>query len=106
MEYLVRFTRRASKEMHCIAEWYHDQNTGLGEMWLRGIQHAIGQLSKNPDRFGLAHEADSFSYELRELYYGLGRRKTHRVLFRIGTHEVVVFGIRHFSQQDATPDNL
>lgn len=106
MEFAIRFTRRASIELHRVSDWYNDQSTGLGEEWLGGIQRAITSLSDNPERFGLSHETDQFSYELRELYYGIGRRKTHRVLFRIAEEEVIVLGIRHFSQRDAAPDDL
>jgi len=43
----------------------------------------------------------------RELHYGSGRRTTHRVLFRVLEHNVVeVMAIRHFAQQDVTPDDF
>jgi plasmid stabilization system protein ParE len=106
MKLPVRFTRTSSRELHRIADWYNDQISGLGEKWLQGIQKTMASLSENPDRFGLAHEVDSFPYELHELYYGVGRRKTHRVLFRMTKEEVVILGIRHTSQQNATPEDL
>ncbi|MCH8828420.1 MAG: type II toxin-antitoxin system RelE/ParE family toxin [Planctomycetes bacterium] len=106
MELPVRFTRRTSKELHRIADWYNDQSAGLGAKWLRGIQQAIASLSENPERCGLSHEADLFPFELHELHYGVGRRKTHRVLFRIVDDEVVMLGIRHFSQQDLNSESL
>jgi hypothetical protein len=54
----------------------------------------------------VAHESDRFSFELREMYYGSGRKKTHRELFHITDNEVVVVGIRHFAQDDFAPDHL
>lgn len=106
MEFTVTLTRKASRELHKVADWYDNERAGLGERWLRGMRRAISSLSKNPDRFGLAHESDLFEYDLRELYYGVARRKTHRALFRISKSEVIVLGIRHFSQRDVSPDDF
>ena len=106
MEYFVSFTSRASRELDEIAAWYNTERAGLGERWMRGMRKAIASLSSNPDRFGISHESHLFEYELRELYYGVGKRKTHRAIFRIAEKEVIVLGIRHFSQDDISPDEF
>ena len=63
-------------------------------------------LKENPDGFPLAHEARRLKLDLRELYYGSGRRKTHRVLFVIEGSLVKVLAVRHFAQRDVTLDAL
>lgn len=102
----IRVSRRADREIDHAANWYAKHAVQLGQRWVKGIRKAIDSLAENPDRCGLAHESDDFEFELRELYFGVGRKKTHRILFRITEDIVEILAVRHFAQQDVTPDDL
>jgi hypothetical protein len=54
----------------------------------------------------LASENDEFSYELRELHYGLGLHPTHRAVFTIVSDIVVVLTIRHGAQRPLSPGDI
>ena len=61
------------------------------------------RLNHTPERFPLADEDDTFPYPLREMLYGLGRTKTHRVLFVVRPNAVVIYAIRHVAQEQFNP---
>jgi hypothetical protein len=61
-------------------------------------------LAKNPYRCSLALENPRFPIELRQLNYGSGRRKTHRIIFAIRPDTVVVHAVRHVAQEDWRPE--
>jgi plasmid stabilization system protein ParE len=103
----VLITTRAERELREASRWYIERApAAVAAKWFDGALKAILSLSKNPERCGLAHESDEFPFELRELLYGSGRKKTHRILFAVRPDKVVVHGIRHMSQRDLTPDDL
>lgn len=106
MAHAIRLTRQASTEIDRIAVWYNEQQSGIGEERLRRVEDAIASLGDDPERCGFAHETEAFPYELRELLYGSGRKKTHRILFRVKGNEVIVLGIRHMAQQDVVSDDF
>lgn len=106
MAHAVNITPQAIAEINQIANWYNEQQAGIGEEWLRRIEGAISSLEENPEKCGLAHESEALNFELRELLYGSGRTKTHRILFRVTDEKVIVLGIRHVAQQDVSPDDF
>lgn len=102
----VRLTARARRHMRQAADWYRDKDAAVGAAWLDGLERTLQSLQVSAERCGLARESDRFPYELRELYYGSGRKKTNRVLFHIKEDEIVIVGIRHFAQDDLTADDV
>jgi plasmid stabilization system protein ParE len=64
------------------------------------------QLEEVPAKFSLAPERGVWTFEIRQLNFGIGRRPTHRALFRIKDDEVVVLRIRHLAQDFLTADEL
>ena len=83
MEHAVHLSGTATREFSRATAWYGDQDEALGRRWHEGIFESIDSLSTDPERHPLSHETDDFDFDLREVYYGVGRRKTHRILFRI-----------------------
>ena len=108
MKHKVFVSDDIEAELDSACQWYRQQaqSADVANQWLSGIQDAIESLSSNPHRCSIAHEDGHFPYELRELLYGSGRRKTHRVLFRIVGDRVEVMAIRHVAQRDLSPDDL
>ena len=54
----------------------------------------------------LAHETNDIDFEIREHLYGVGRKKTHHILYRIVENTVEVLAVRHVAQQDFDTDDL
>ena len=102
----IRVTQPAENDIRGIAQWYSDHAKGLGRKWKRGIRKSIASLDKNPERCGLARETDDLDFDLRELLYGAGRKKTHRILFRVIEKTVEVLAVRHVAQQDFSSDDI
>jgi len=86
--------------------WAKHRSVNQAVAWLEGFEAAIQTLSENPERLGVARENPAFSYTLRQLTYGVGKKPTHRALFRICDDEVVVLSIRGLRQRDVTPKDL
>ncbi len=103
MKYRVLLTDRAANQLDAAYHWYQDHAAHAVTRWYRGLRDAIRGLSEQPDRFPLARESETFPYPLREMPYGVGRRKTHRVLFVVRPSSVVIYAIRHVAQRDVDP---
>ena len=103
----VRTTTRAKRDMHRVYNWYRkNASQREADRWYNGIMRSLDQLKRDPDRFSVIHEDDEFGVEFREMLYGSGRRKTHRVIFAIRPDAVIVHAVRHFAQDDLTLDDL
>jgi plasmid stabilization system protein ParE len=108
MKYDVNVDDGVWQQLREAAHWYlqQSQSSEVAERWHRGFVETLQSLRENPLRFSLARENEIFDYELREVLYGSGRRKTHRALFRIVDDRVEVMLIRHVAQRDITPDDV
>jgi plasmid stabilization system protein ParE len=103
----VVLTRRAERELEGAADWWAThRSSSQAARWYAGFSDALASLSRNPERCPLAPEDGRFPYEIRELYYGLGSRPTHRAVFTIRRDMVLVLTIRHAAQADLTEDDL
>ena len=107
MTYRVVITSKAEAELCEAAIWWAEHRSQEQAVrWLDGFETAISGLSTTPEKHPLAREDADFSFTLRQLVYGLGRKPTHRALFRIRDDAVIVYGIRHLVQRDVTPEDL
>jgi plasmid stabilization system protein ParE len=103
MKYSVLFVRRAERNILETLTWYQKHAPEVSQRWHSSLNAALRRLRENPDRFPLARETVTFPYQLREVLFGAGRRKTHRVLFVVRPKAVVVYAIRHVAQKDFNP---
>ena len=108
MKYRVGVTDPAERDIDRASDWYAAQVADIGQRWASGVSCAITSLSENPERCGLAHESDDLDFDLHdhELLYGVGRKKTHRILFRILNDTVEVLAVRHAAQGDIALDEI
>lgn len=106
MTYPVLLTQRAETQLNEAAQWYAQQAQDVADAWFHGFVQAIVSLETNPKLHSLAREDEAFPFELRQLLYGLGKRKTHRALFVVHADRVVVHAVRHLAQDDLTLDDL
>ena len=107
MTYEVYVTDKASRQLEAAARWWaENRSVEQARRWYDGFVAAIRSLAKNPQQFPLAPETDAFPIAMRQLVYGLGRKKTHRAVFAVRPDRVVVYAVRHLAQDEITPDDL
>lgn len=103
----VKLTEKAYQQLKQAAQWWADNHSRTqATRWYEGFLKALGGLEKNPERFPLARENAALPVEMRELHYGLARRKTHRAIFAIRPHYVIVYAIRHVAQDDISAEDI
>ncbi len=106
MTHTLVLTDRAFEQLDAGYVWYQQNVPHIAADWFNGWIDALEELTQDPDRFPLAHESPLFPFPLRQLLYGVGKRKTHRALFVVRQESVVVLAIRHVAQRDFTPDEM
>jgi plasmid stabilization system protein ParE len=108
MMYRLKFTKEAADSLLTIARWYAESSHSLAVAtgWYDGFLDELDRLEKNPWLGSIAPENDLFDFELREFYYGSGRRVTHRALYRIVENVVEVLTIRHHAERPLEADDL
>lgn len=81
MTFEVVITKRAERQLHDATAWYAKQAPHIVDAWFDGFVNAIVSLGTHPKQQELARENEALPFELRQLLYGFGKRKTHRALF-------------------------
>lgn len=105
--YRVVITEQAARELEAAADWWAANRSMLqAAEWYQGFSERIASLRESPDRLPLADENTEFSYEIRELHYGVGARATHRAIYTIVSSFVVVLTIRHAAQGKIRPSDF
>ena len=93
-------TQTAEEQLQTAADWYASNDPQVASDWFHGLIAAMDSIAENPLQFPVARESEHLTVELRQMLYGLGKRKTHRVLFVIRSSTIVVHQIRHVAQDD------
>ena len=108
MSYRLKITDEAADRLLAAAKWYAEtsQSFAIATAWYDGFLDELDTLEQNPFRGSLAAENELFDFELREIYYGSGRRLTHRALYRIVLNTVEVLSIRHHAERPLRRDDL
>jgi plasmid stabilization system protein ParE len=96
----VRITDPAEQDIQRNYQWWRDnRDPEQAEKWYDSIYPAIASLNQMPRRCAFAREQEMFSGELRQLYFGIGRRATHRIVFTLREDKVFVLAVLHQSQE-------
>src|SRR5262245_55203227 len=99
-------TTRAQQEIDDSHDWWAQyRSAAQAESWYLGLIEML-KLEHDPERCPLAAESDLFSYEVRQLNYGVRGKRTHRVLYTIRGDKVVVLRVRHLAQQPLSTDDV
>jgi plasmid stabilization system protein ParE len=107
MKFRVIVTGAAKRDIQAAHDWWAvNRSSEQASRWYRGIYAAITTLNRSPDRCTKANESDLLPQGVRQLLYGLGRKPTHRIVFAIDGDTVVVFRVRHTSQDSLRADEL
>ena len=96
----VRITQTAEEDIQRSFEWWRgNRDPDQAAQWYDSIYPAINSLSQMPRRCAFARDQDMYSGELRQLYFGIGRKATHRIIFAIEGHTVTILAILHQRQE-------
>ena len=107
MKYRVTIVPHAKRQLLELALWWSKHRSAAQAFdWLEGFEKLLGSLAKSPERHQMARENAVFDRELRELYFGLSKKPTHRAVFEIRESDVIVHSIRHLAQADLTLDDI
>jgi plasmid stabilization system protein ParE len=107
MPYTVVITQRAALELDAIVDWWKlHRSEEQAVRWYDKILEAVADLAVMPEGFPLAEENGQFSLEIREMLFGVGRRRTHRVIFTITGERIHVVAVRHTAQDRLTGGDL
>ncbi len=99
MKYEVLITSRAQQEAQANHDWWaENRSREQSARWYDVFVNATQSLEQNPERCVLAPENARFPYELRQLNFGIGRKPTHRIVYTVRTHDVVILRVRHLAQ--------
>jgi plasmid stabilization system protein ParE len=103
----VIITGPAKRDIQSAYDWWKAHRSAeQADRWYVGIHDAITSLGNMPERCSLAPESELLAQGVRQLLFGLGRRATHRAVFAIDGDIVVIFRVRHTSQDALTIDDL
>lgn len=95
MSAALRRLRLVELDIIRAAEWYDDQQPGLGEAFAEEVDAVVRSLARNPLRHSLVF-ADVRRVRLK-------RFRPYAVFFYLHQGEVIVFAVFHSSRQ---PDRL
>jgi len=103
----VLISAPAERDMEQQHDWWAEHRSPeQAARWHAGFSRAIHELCLAPERCSLAPENGRWPFEVRQLTFGLGRRPTHRALFRVVGDQVIVLRTRHLAQGSLSVDDL
>ena len=95
----VRITDPAEQNIQQNYQWWCDnRDPDQAAKWYESIYPAIASLGQMPRRCAFAREQEMYAGELRQLYFGIGRKATHRIIFTIEDQAVIVLAVLHQRQ--------
>jgi plasmid stabilization system protein ParE len=99
MKYEVVIASRAQQEAQANHDWWAEHRSReQAARWYDEFLKAAFSLEQNPERCAVAPENGSFPYEIRQRSFGIGGKRTHRLVYTIRPKEVVVLRVRHLVQ--------
>lgn len=107
MSFRVRVMPRARRQLYESALWWAEhRSTEQAALWLERFEAELESLTIDLQRWPVALESDAAGVEIREMAFGLGKKKTHRAVFRIHDQSVVVYAVRHLAQDQLAADDF
>jgi plasmid stabilization system protein ParE len=103
MEYLVRITARAERDLSVLYVEIDTEHSGAALKWYRGLKAAILSLGDHPSRCPVTRK----SGKLRHLLYG-HKPHVYRVIYRVmeKRKHVEVLHIRHGARRTPKSSDL
>lgn len=107
MKYRLAISVQADQELDASYLWWaSNRSVAQAARWYREFLSALVNLRIAPRRHGIAREPSSLGEELRELYFGVGRRLTHCAVFAIRDDVVHILSVRHVARDFIPPGEI
>lgn len=108
MSLSVLWSHRASSEPRAIYEWWtENRHPDVARRWHEALRASVERLPASPHSHSFAHDLnDEYDFDIRVLLFGVGRARTHRVIYAINEESITILSIRHVAQRDLTVDDL
>ena len=107
MTHRVTILPRAKHQLLGQALWWSEHRSAEQALrWLEKFEKRLASLAEQPERCAIARESGVLKIQLRELYFGLRNKSTHRAVFEIRGDEVIVHSVRHLAQRDLLPEDF
>jgi plasmid stabilization system protein ParE len=100
MKYDVRLTDEARQNVRETVDWYAERSEPAADRWYAAFLKLRDSLASDPARYPFAFENSRLPIELRQVNFGSGRKKTHRIIFAIRPNAVIVYAVRHVAQEE------
>lgn len=102
----VVITPEADLDIQQNYEWWRDNRSAdQAREWYEKIFVEMQTLQHMPERCSKALEATRIGRNIRQLYFTIGHRITHRIVFLVEADTVKVLRVRHVAQ-DTLPDDF
>ncbi len=98
MAHRVRMAARAERDVDEALSRLQPRFPVAAARWHAGLLEAVQSLEEQPERYGLAPEAEELGIELRQLLFGK-RRHAYRVLYTVTGETINVLHIRRASRR-------
>ena len=104
----VRKTRRFLRELDAATAWHvRNRSESYAGRFYLATMAAAKSLVGDPTAGMICRESDDLpGGEYREIHFGVGRKKSHRLVFRDAAPDVEVVAVRGFGQRDLTPGDI
>ena len=105
---IVRPSSKAERQIREQYRWLRENRTaGHAAAWFRSLQAAKRAILPMPESRPICRESDDLpGGPYREHYFGAGRSKTHRLVFRVTPAAVEVVAVRGLRQRDLTAGDV
>ncbi|MEQ1825344.1 MAG: type II toxin-antitoxin system RelE/ParE family toxin [Pirellula sp.] len=90
----VKLLRIAHEDVESIYCWLLKRSPIGANRWYLAFQEAAMDLSREPERFGLAPEANELTEAVRQRLFKTSAGRSYRILFLIVDAEVLVLRVR------------
>ena len=109
MTYRVSFTSKSRSEFYHAATWWaENRDADQARQWIEGFEAAIRKLKENPEQHAVIREHDLYDWKhtYRRILFGIGKKPTHRAIYRIQGDRVFIVSVRHVSQDEIVPGDM
>lgn len=102
MVYRIEILASAIQDVRNCYEFIAEYSPEKAEKWIDGLRTAFASLTTMPQRCPIAPEGNFMVFEVRCLVY----LKYYRILYSIDDDLVLIYHIRHTSQDLISPEDF
>lgn len=107
MNYEIIISSNAKRDIREIFQWWEEHRSARqAAKWYQTCLRSIESLTQRPERCAKSLEHREFTDTIRDRYFGLGSRPTHRVVFKIKGFRVIVLAVRHHAMRPLLPEDI